>query len=83
MKVTELDTDIPDVAARSLAITPGFVRRGLRSHILLAACSATERAVESNEHGCFTSALLKLFSTTPPNEITYQDVLSRIDSIPG
>ncbi|KAF8875731.1 caspase domain-containing protein [Gymnopilus junonius] len=79
----EIDSDIPDIAARSLITTPGFSKRGLRSHVLLAACSSSESSMEANEHGYFSSALLNFLQLARPEEITYKEILTRIDNIPG
>ncbi|RXW20808.1 hypothetical protein EST38_g5036 [Candolleomyces aberdarensis] len=79
-------------AARGLVSARGFAVRGMKSHILLAACSANEEAREDFKpasglppiaRGRFTTALLELFQTVPPNQITYAEVLTKILPIDG
>ncbi|KAJ2926775.1 hypothetical protein H1R20_g10308, partial [Candolleomyces eurysporus] len=81
-----------DSTARGLASATGFAVWGMRSHILLAACSANEEAREDFRaasgqapiaRGRFTNALLELFKTVPPNQITYAEVLTKILPIEG
>ncbi|KAF9240014.1 caspase domain-containing protein [Melanogaster broomeanus] len=57
---------------RATNITPGFAQKGLRSHVLLAACSQDEPAREDVllQRGRFTSALL---SQNPQCEGFHQD----------
>ncbi|RXW11756.1 hypothetical protein EST38_g14099 [Candolleomyces aberdarensis] len=89
-----LDLDIlKDSSAdtRGLSIAKGFAVKDMRSHILLAACSANElaredtvkRGPDSDARGRFTAALLTLLRSVSPNQITYSDVLTRIPSING
>lgn len=51
------------------------------THVLLAACKSTEFAREHNRRGQFTTALLKLLEFTPYDELTYAEVLPRLDSL--
>ncbi|KAJ2926726.1 hypothetical protein H1R20_g10359, partial [Candolleomyces eurysporus] len=80
-----------DSDTRGLSIAKGFAVKDMRSHILLAACSANElaredavkRGQDSDARGRFTAALLELLREVSPNQITYSDVLIRIPSING
>lgn len=53
------------------------------AHILISACSPSEKARENQGRGAFSIALLKLLRTVPPNELRYSELLSRMDQIPG
>ncbi|KIM41893.1 hypothetical protein M413DRAFT_445103 [Hebeloma cylindrosporum] len=53
-------------------------RRGLASHVLLAACRPSELAREKDERGAFTTTLLKLLREVPPHELRYCDILHKI-----
>ncbi|RXW20807.1 hypothetical protein EST38_g5035 [Candolleomyces aberdarensis] len=75
---------------RGLRSATGFAVQGMNSHILLAACGAGEEAREDiKDHrdqiarGRFSSALLELFKTVAPNQITYTEVLAKILPIDG
>ena len=67
----------------------GFATKDTNSHVLLAACRATEQAREDKEtpqrfHGRFTTALLELLrGITQPDQFTYTDVLSKMPRIDG
>ncbi|KAF8875734.1 caspase domain-containing protein [Gymnopilus junonius] len=56
---------------------------GLQSHMLIAACGASEQAKEINGHGNFSVALLKLFKTHSPDKLRYCDILTQMDAIQG
>ncbi|KAH6909145.1 caspase domain-containing protein [Coprinopsis sp. MPI-PUGE-AT-0042] len=79
--------DDPEMRAgtRGVKVAKGFAHRGIRSHVLLAACSANELAREDANvgRGRFTVALLKLLRTTGVEQLVYADVLCRIDPIIG
>jgi hypothetical protein len=91
----DLDADICEdypendstTISRGMCFAQGFAVEGMNSHVLLAACSANERALEDNRslepHGRFTTALLRLFKEVPPDQMTYADVLKRISRIEG
>ena len=70
---------------RGIKVANGFANRGIRSHVLLAACSASELAREDAGvcRGRFTVALLKLLRSTGAEQLVYADVLCRIDPIVG
>jgi hypothetical protein len=93
-RVTEIPNDVPwdldleiwsDAQGENLDVTiaPGFLRRGLRSHILLAACGAKELAYEDQGKGIFTAALLNLLSTVGAHNVTYANLLQRLPSLTG
>ncbi|KAH6909146.1 caspase domain-containing protein [Coprinopsis sp. MPI-PUGE-AT-0042] len=68
---------------RGIKVANGFTQHGIRSHVLLAACSANEEAREdaSERRGRFTVALLKLLRNTGAEQLVYADVLCRIEPI--
>ncbi|KAF8148655.1 hypothetical protein B0H34DRAFT_736447 [Crassisporium funariophilum] len=68
---------------RSASIPAKFTHSGLRSHVLLAACSSSEFAREEKGRGNFSTALLKLLRTVGPEQLRYFDILSRLDAIPS
>ncbi|KAF8961631.1 caspase domain-containing protein [Flammula alnicola] len=78
----DLDQDIL-VNSRGSHSPHGFLHSGLRSHMLIAACSSSELAQESDGHGNFSTAFLKLLRTTSPNELRYSDILTHMDQIPS
>lgn len=55
----------------------------LRSHVLLAACSAKEEATEYSSGGAFTSALLKELYSVGHSQVTYAELIRRLPLIPG
>jgi hypothetical protein len=60
----------------------GLAVTGLSSHVLFSACSADEPASEGGGKGRFTTALLKVFNKTSPDQLTYEQVLDRLEHIP-
>ncbi|KIM26235.1 hypothetical protein M408DRAFT_330631 [Serendipita vermifera MAFF 305830] len=66
---------------RASEVAKGFLHTGLRSHILLAACSENERAMEINGRGVFTKALLEALVTTG-GRVSYCDLLLRLQPLP-
>lgn len=58
-----------------------FPQRGLASHILLAACTSTEKAREIDDRGAFTTELLQVLRAIPPNELRYRDILVKMGPI--
>jgi hypothetical protein len=67
---------------RGTDIAPGFIHSGLRSHVLLAACGAKEKAKEEQGRGVFTKAFLEILRTVSADTVTYTDVLRRIHALP-
>ncbi|KIM41992.1 hypothetical protein M413DRAFT_142447 [Hebeloma cylindrosporum] len=78
----DLDRDIWDFGRRSSSPSPDLLHGGLNSHVLIAACSASERATEADGRGSFSSAFLKLLRSISPDELRYRDILTHMDIIP-
>ncbi|KIJ56327.1 hypothetical protein M422DRAFT_239548 [Sphaerobolus stellatus SS14] len=70
---------------RGISFPTGFLHKGIRSHMLLAACGAKEVAREDSvlARGKFTTALLKLLREIPADRLTYATVLERMEKIPN
>ena len=68
--------------SRGMHIPPGFLHCGFRSHILLAACGAKEKAKEENGRGFFTKAFLDVLKTVGADKITYTELVKRIHALP-
>ncbi|VDB92293.1 unnamed protein product [Peniophora sp. CBMAI 1063] len=58
--------------------TTGFLRSGLSSHVLLAACREDELAYEQGGRGLFTRALLCALRSVSAHKITYQELMKSI-----
>ncbi|KAG8721139.1 hypothetical protein FRC08_015437, partial [Ceratobasidium sp. 394] len=69
----------PDTSSRATVIPTGFAHRGLRSHVLLAACMASEVAWEREGRGAFTSAILSILKNAGVDKLTYTELK---DSLP-
>jgi hypothetical protein len=82
---SDIDPDILGDAVndRATVIPNGFLKHGLRSHILLAACNEVETAKEEQSRGLFTVALLETLKAVGAHELTYRDVMQRIHTLPG
>ncbi|THU96129.1 hypothetical protein K435DRAFT_893462, partial [Dendrothele bispora CBS 962.96] len=78
----ELLREIPD-EDRQVIISKGFEKTGAASHVLLAACSSNQTAVEHGGRGRFTFALTSLLRSFDLNAMTYQDAISRMDDLPA
>ena len=65
-----------------MKISTGFAQRGLRSHVLLAACDAKESAWETGGRGAFTTALLETLIATGAGNVTYSGILEKLPSLP-
>jgi hypothetical protein len=70
-------------ASRSASVAPGFLRAGLNSHVLLAACGARELAMEVQGRGVFTKAFLEVLTTVGAGSLTYAGVLLQIQPLGG
>jgi hypothetical protein len=70
-------------ASMGTHIPVGFLKSGLSSHMLLAACSAREVAVEENGRGRFTTALLATLSNVGADNVTYTDLIQRLPILPA
>jgi len=80
----ELDKDIiaPPGEERQIPISTSFSQRGIRSHILLAACEAKEFAWETGGRGAFTTALLEALIAIGADKVTYSGIIQRLPSLP-
>jgi len=78
----KLDKDIWG-GNRGTAIAPGFLKSGLRSHVLLSACGADENAKEDLGHGYFTKNLLDTLQAVGADKVTYADLVQRIPCLPS
>jgi hypothetical protein len=67
---------------RGSAIAPGFLKKALRSHVLLAACGSGEHAKEENGRGYFTKHLLDTLGVVGVDKVTYTDLVKRIPCLP-
>ena len=56
----------------------GFSRKGLRSHVLLAACRSQELAYERTSRGVFTVALIKTLKDIGVDKLTYATLFDRM-----
>lgn len=79
---SDLDQDIWQ-GHQGLHTSPGFLKSGLSSHVLLTACGPMESAQEHNGRGYFTRALLDTFSTFGVHEATYTGIIRRLPCLPG
>lgn len=79
----ELDRNIwgSHISGRKAKIPTGFLNKGLRSHVLLAACSATESAKERNQRGVFTAALIQALETFGVDSFTYNELIHQIGGL--
>ena len=78
----------PISPTRTLNIVPGFLHGGFKSHVLLSACGAEERAREVFGHGVFTAALLNALKRwrshgIPLESLTYKNLLELVGNLPG
>ena len=69
--------------SRGTHIPDKFLKGGLSSHVLLAACSAREEAKESEGRGNFTKALLSTLSDVGADKVTYADLVHRLPVLPA
>ena len=60
-----------DVRQRGVVVHSDFARKGLRSHVLLAACRPQELAYERTSRGVFTVALLETLVKFGIDKLTY------------
>ncbi|KZV61918.1 hypothetical protein PENSPDRAFT_658546 [Peniophora sp. CONT] len=70
---------------RGIAHLAAFANSGLRSHVLLAACSPDQSAYEDcgTREGRFTSALLHELETAGMDTLTYSELIRRLDKLPS
>ncbi|KIM25361.1 hypothetical protein M408DRAFT_315703, partial [Serendipita vermifera MAFF 305830] len=78
----DLDKDIWG-GTRGTAIEPKFLKSGLSSHVLLAACGAQETAKEnlSGTGGVFTTALLNTLVSVGADKLTYTELIQRLPAL--
>jgi hypothetical protein len=76
------DRDIWDCHSRGTRPHDGSSRRGLKSHMFISACSSFEKALEYDDRGRLSVALLKLLDILSPKKLRYCDILANIDQIP-
>ncbi|KAG8837877.1 hypothetical protein FRC18_007460 [Serendipita sp. 400] len=85
----DLDKDIlgsiKDISSgtRSTTSDSKFLKAGLNSHVLLAACGSQETAKEDSAgtRGIFTKALLDVLVTVGAEKLTYADLIERLPSL--
>ena len=85
---SDLDQDVwsgfdSENVERGSQVHSGFARRGLRSHVLLAASRAEELAYERTSRGVFTVALLKTLKDVGIDKLTYASLLQRMPHLPN
>jgi hypothetical protein len=78
----DLDKDIWG-GRRGTSVAPGFLKSGLRSHVLLSACGAEESAKEEDGRGYFTKKLLDTLEAVGADKVTYADLIQRIPCLPA
>lgn len=69
-------------AGRDINVPTGFLQRDVRSHVLLAACGAEERAWETHGHGAFTTAFIQTLIMAGVDKVTYTGFMRRLPSLP-
>ncbi|TFK52883.1 hypothetical protein OE88DRAFT_1656533 [Heliocybe sulcata] len=79
-----LDKKIWAAASQGRAgdLASGFLRSGMRSHVLLAACGSGEKARERNGRGVFTTALLDVLVSRTSSQMTYTQLVDSLPSLP-
>jgi hypothetical protein len=67
---------------RGTSIAPGFLKSGIRSHVLLSACGAEETAKEEAGRGYFTKRLLDALEDIGADKVTYAGLIHQIPYLP-
>ena len=82
---SDIDHDLltAEPATRGSSTAAGFARKGLNSHVLLAACTQKEHAREQSGRGNFTKAILQTIEAIGADKLTYASLLERMDKIPA
>ncbi|QRW14169.1 ICE-like protease (caspase) p20 domain protein [Ceratobasidium sp. AG-Ba] len=80
---SNVDKDIceSDSGGRASIIPAGFAHKSLRSHVVLAACEASEKAWEEDGHGNFTRAILSVLEAAMTNQLTYVELMQSLGEI--
>ena len=68
---------------RGTDVNADYTHRGLKSHVLLAACGSEESAIERKGRGLFTQGLLDTLRTSEIDKLTYARLLQRIPLLPS
>lgn len=82
-----MDCDIidPVSSSRELDVRAGFAGQAMNSHVLVAACSHTEKAYEwglgAEKRGYFTRALLELLRRVSIDNLTYKGLMHRFPTL--
>jgi len=86
---SEIIGDSSLCSSRAGNAAAGFERKGLRSHMMIAACSHSELArecyvvLEGKTRGQFTVALLALFRREGVDKLAYNEIRSRLNPMTG
>jgi hypothetical protein len=82
---SDIDQDLltAEPGTRASSTAAGFARKGLNSHVLLAACTQKEQAREQSGRGNFTKAILQTIEAIGADKLTYASLLERMDKIPA
>jgi hypothetical protein len=78
----DFDRDILKSARKCSCTPPDLLYGNPSSHVLISACSSSERAHEVNSRGSFSMAFLKLLYSVSPDELRYRDILEHMDTLP-
>jgi hypothetical protein len=80
--LSSIDEDFRDIYRKG-KVPKGYEMEGLASHVLLAACSFSESAYESNGRGHFTQSLVTFLYdiATRGNKATYVDVIEHLPEL--
>ncbi|KAL0066446.1 hypothetical protein AAF712_006488 [Marasmius tenuissimus] len=75
----------PELASdkRATVAAKGYEKKGLQSHVLLAACRQGQTAKERQSSGAFTSQLIPLLREEGLDRITYKEIIKRLPELPG
>ena len=77
------DSESSKGLGRGIEVHSGFIRKGLRSHVLMAACRPLELAYERTSRGVFTVALLKTLLDIGIDKLTYATLFDRMPPLPN
>ena len=79
----EVWNDLEPSKERGTDVDASSTHRGLRSHVLLAACGSEESAIERGSRGLFTQKLLDTLRNSEVDKLTYADLLQRMPALPS